>query len=92
LQKYQHIFETSHLHSDLKKRTLRSGAIRLTSQGLQFVTQLGSTMILARILAPSDYGFNTMAVAITGFAMIFSNLGLSTATIQRTDITHAVGN
>jgi PST family polysaccharide transporter len=29
-----------------------------------------------------------MAVAITGFAAIFSNLGLSTATIQRTDITH----
>jgi len=49
---------------------------------------MGSTMILARILAPSDYGINAMAVAITGFAMIFSNLGLSTATIQRTDITH----
>jgi PST family polysaccharide transporter len=53
-----------------------------------FVLQLASTMILARILSPADYGINAMAVAITGFANIFNNLGLSTATIQRADITH----
>jgi len=88
LQKYQHIFDTTHLLNDLKKRSLRSGAITLTSQALQFVIQLGSTMILARILSPADYGINAMAVAITGFAAIFSNLGLSTATIQRAEINH----
>ncbi|MGK2907150.1 MAG: lipopolysaccharide biosynthesis protein [Desulfuromonadales bacterium] len=88
LQKYQHIFDTSHLQDDLKKKSLRSGAVTLTSQGLQFVIQLGSTMILARILSPADYGINGMAVAITGFAAIFSNLGLSTATIQRAEINH----
>ena len=60
----------------------------LGSQGVMFVLQLGSTMILARILTPYDYGINAMAVAITGFANIFSNLGLSTATVQRSDITH----
>ena len=53
-----------------------------------FVIQLGSTMILARILNPADYGMNAMAVAVTGFAAVFSSLGLSTATIQRADINH----
>jgi len=62
--------------------------VTLGSQGVMFVLQLGSTMILARILTPYDYGINAMAVAITGFANIFSNLGLSTATVQRSDITH----
>ena len=88
-QKDKHkFFDTPHLNADLKKSSLRSGAVTLTSQGLQFVIQLGSTMILARILSPADYGINGMAVAITGFAAIFSNLGLSTATIQRAEITH----
>ncbi len=87
-QKYDHIFNTSHLHSDLKKRSLKSGAVTLGSQAFQFIIQLGSTMILARILSPQDYGINAMAAAITGFAAIFSNLGLSTATIQRADINH----
>ena len=88
MKKYEHIFDTSNLQSDLKRRSLRSGAVTLSSQGIQFIIQLGSTMILARILSPQDYGINAMAVAITGFAGIFLNLGLSTATIQRTEITH----
>jgi|SRR3989339_45558 len=88
MKKYEHIFDTSKLQSDLKKRSLRSGAITLSSQAILFIIQLGSTMILARILSPEDYGINAMAVAITGFAGVFSSLGLSTATIQRADITH----
>jgi len=88
MKKYEHIFDTSKLQSDLKKRSLRSGAVTLSSQAIQFIIQLGSTMILARILSPEDYGINAMAVAITGFAAVFSSLGLSTATIQRADITH----
>lgn len=61
----------------------------LTSQGLTFFLRIVSTMILARLLAPEDFGMISMVAAITGFAKIFSDLGLSTATIQREDITHA---
>lgn len=53
-----------------------------------FAIQMVSTMVLARILSPADYGMNAMAVTIIGFANIFSNLGLSTATVQRAEITH----
>jgi PST family polysaccharide transporter len=88
MEKYAHIFDTRRLNTDLKKRSLQSGAVTLGSQAIQFILQLGSTMILARILSPEDYGINAMAVAITGFAAIFSNLGLSTATIQRAEINH----
>lgn len=85
---YSKLFDTKHLQGDLKKRSLKSGAVTLTSQGMMFVIQLASTMILARILTPDDYGMMAMVVSITGLASILGNLGLSTATIQRAEITH----
>lgn len=87
-KKNQHIFDIKHLDNDLKRRSLRSGAVTLVSQGIMFLIQLGSTMILARILTPRDYGVMAMVVAVTGFASLLSNLGLSTATIQRAEINH----
>ena len=88
MEKYDHIFDTSRLNKDLKKRSLKSGAVTMGSQAVMFIIQLGSTMILARILSPQDYGINAMAMTITGFAGMFSSFGLSTATVQRSDITH----
>lgn len=86
---YSKLFDTKHLSKDLKKRSLRSGAVTMSSQGGKFVIHLGSTMILARILTPDDYGMMAMVVAITGFAGLFINLGLSTAVVQRAEINHA---
>ena len=88
MDKYNHIFDTTQLNADLNKSSLKSGAVTITSQGIMLVLQLGSTMILARILSPNDYGINAMAVAVTGFANIFGHLGLSTVTIQRAEINH----
>jgi O-antigen/teichoic acid export membrane protein len=62
--------------------------ITLSSRGITLVIQIGSMMILARILTPTDYGMMAMVAAITGFAKMFSSLGLSTATIQMADINH----
>ncbi|WDP90755.1 MAG: lipopolysaccharide biosynthesis protein [Desulfobacter sp.] len=88
MKKYDYIFNTDNVKSDLKRRSLKSGALTMGSQIIQFFLQLGSTMILARILSPEDYGINAMAYSLTGFAALFSNLGLSTATIQRSEINH----
>ncbi len=80
---------TDHLSSDLKGRSVRGGLLTLTSQGIQFVVQSVSTVVLARLLTPSDFGLVAMVVAITGLATAFADLGLSEATIQRKEITHA---
>ena len=45
-------------------------------------------MILARLLVPSDFGIVGMVSAITGLLGSFGDLGLSSATIQREEITH----
>lgn len=39
-------------------------------------------MVLARLIAPSDYGLITMVVTFTGFLGLFSSLGLYHAAIQ----------
>src|SRR5262249_15947351 len=57
------------------------------------VTQFGlvvlSTMILARLLTPRDFGLVAMVTTIIGFFRIFNEAGLSTATVQCDGITHA---
>jgi PST family polysaccharide transporter len=59
------------------------------AQGTQFVLNLASTMVLARLLTPQDFGLVAMVATIMGFLRIFNDAGLSTATVQREGITHA---
>lgn len=51
--------------------------------------RLGFTAILARLISPDDFGVFMMVTAVTVVADQFRDLGLSTATIQREQITHA---
>lgn len=86
---YSRHFNTSHLRSDLKGRAVRGGAVTLTAQAAKFILQLVSTIILARLLTPADFGLVAMVTALTGFVAMFKDAGLSMATVQRDHITHA---
>ena len=55
---------------------------RLFSQGINLVVQI----ILARILLPSDFGSLAIIVAITNYAAIFVQTGLSTVLIQKKNL------
>ena len=79
---------TDHLHADLKGRSVRGALVTVTSQGGQFVMTSISTVVLARLLVPAEFGMVAMVTAITGLASAFADLGLSEATIQRKEITH----
>jgi len=81
-------FSTEHLTGDLKRRSVRGGAATFAGQGAKFILNLGSTMVLARILTPQDFGLIAMVTAVTAFIMIFRDLGLSMATVQRAEINH----
>jgi lipopolysaccharide exporter len=47
---------------------------------------LGTTVVLARLLVPADFGIVALAVLAVGLFNIFSTLGLSGALIQRQDL------
>jgi lipopolysaccharide exporter len=53
-------------------------------------TQLLTTVILARLLTPSDFGLVGMAMVIVGFIGIFKDLGTSAAIIQRKELSESL--
>ncbi len=79
---------TSHLHGALKERSIRGGTVILFSQAAKFFVSTAGTVVLARLLAPSDFGLVGMVAALTGVIATLGDLGLSSATIQRKDLTH----
>jgi len=71
---------------DLKERTVSGGFAKILGQGGNFALRIGSTVILARLLDPKDFGLVAMASVVTGFYGIFTSAGLSSATVQRASI------
>src|SRR4030095_3023186 len=87
--RHEEHFRTDHLLSNLKQRTISSGAVTISAQAGKFFLSLVSTMILARLLTPRDFGLVAMVTTVTGFLRVFKDTGLSIATVQREKITHA---
>ena len=58
--------------------------------GARFAGQLVAwaiTLVVIRILHPSDYGLMAMAELMMGFAVLFQEMGLYTAMVQKRDLT-----
>lgn len=72
---------------ELKQRTVRGGAARLCGQALNFALRVGYMIVLARLLSPHDFGLVAMVTVVTGVYGLFTSAGLSTATVQKADIT-----
>ncbi|MGE5100733.1 MAG: oligosaccharide flippase family protein, partial [Deltaproteobacteria bacterium] len=77
---------TDDLVSGLGDRTARGGVVTISSQVIKFILSMISTVILARLLTPEDYGLVGMVAVITGFVAIFKDLGLSSATVQSAEL------
>ena len=86
--RYHELLQGHAVAKDLNRKSVRGVAATTISQAATFTLRLGSTAILARILTPKDYGLVAMTAVVTGFVGIFKEAGLTTATIQRAEITH----
>src|SRR6185503_758825 len=58
----------------------------MVSHGLKFAISIVATAILARLLSPQDYGLIGMVAVATNFVVMFKDLGLSLATVQKSEI------
>ncbi len=56
------------------------------SQGGRQLVQILTSIILARLLSPSDFGLVGMTAIVIGFITLFKDLGTSAAVIQRKDL------
>ena len=80
------IFDVKHLEADIKRHSIRGGAITLFAHGAKVFLMFGGLVVLARLLSPKDFGLLAMVTSITAFAVIFKDMGLSTATVQKSEI------
>lgn len=83
----RNVFESIPTDS-LKRRTVRGGAVTAAAQAACFILQMGSTMVLARLLTPSDYGLMAMVMVLTSALNVFRDGGLSAGTVQKAFVTH----
>lgn len=82
------VFHTDNLKANLKIRSVRGGALTVGAQGIKFLLQMTTTLVLARLLVPEDFGLIGMVTVVINFVQLFKDLGLSTATIQKQHINH----
>lgn len=73
----------------LARRSVRATIATTVAAGLDFAVRLGSVAILARLVSPADFGVVMVAGAAVAIAEQFRDLGLSTATLQRPDLSAA---
>lgn len=74
--------------ADLKRKSIVGGVAAVSAQGAKFVLQTATTVVLARLLSPQDFGLQGMVVVVTGFLGLFRDAGLGMATIQRLEVNH----
>jgi PST family polysaccharide transporter len=82
-------FDDAAPREDLHRRSLRGGAISMIAQGGNVALQVVSTVVLARILLPEDFGLVAMVSAVTGYLSICVDLGTRDAVVQRGRVSEA---
>ncbi|MBR2817121.1 MAG: lipopolysaccharide biosynthesis protein [Reyranella sp.] len=80
---------TGHLDADLGRRSRRGGVLLMGAQAVRVLGQLVTLVILARILPPAAFGLLAMVASLNLVLDLLKELGLSSATIQRNDLTQA---
>jgi PST family polysaccharide transporter len=60
--------------------------IFVTARGLNIFVQLASTILLARLLSPQDFGLVAMVLALVGFAPLLIDFGTTDASVQKAHI------
>ncbi|MCA1479484.1 lipopolysaccharide biosynthesis protein [Bradyrhizobium sp. NBAIM08] len=77
------------LSEDEQSRNVRKGALAaIVTQVVRVATQTGSVILLSRPLTPVDFGTYAMASPVLAFAVLFQDLGLGHATVQKDELTH----
>jgi O-antigen/teichoic acid export membrane protein len=60
---------------------------KFLSQGISFALQLATTIVLARLLTPRDYGLAAMVLIFRRLVTLFSDFALTPALVQRPVLT-----
>ncbi len=73
---------------ELRRLAVRGAAATISASGLALAVQIVSTVILARLLAPADFGVVTMVTTFSLLLVSFGLNGFTEAVIQCEEIDH----
>jgi O-antigen/teichoic acid export membrane protein len=80
-------FEDHRESKDLGRVALRGGVVSVAMQYGNGALQIVAAIILARLLAPEDFGLVAIVTVLTSFAPLLIDFGLGDATTQKSRIT-----
>ncbi len=73
-------------HRGLTGRSVAGVLWTALSAGAEATLQVIALIVLARMLAPSEFGLFSATMVVVGFSSIFSSLGVGPAIVQRPDL------
>ncbi len=71
----------------IKQKTFSAVRWTTTAAVARTLLQVAQVAVLARLLAPEDYGLMAMVGVVLSFANLFADLGLNSAYVQNQDVT-----
>lgn len=81
---------TARMQADeVKQRSVAGAAATVARRVATQVIQLGATVLLARLLTPSETGLVAMVAAVTGFGGLLADLALTNVTARLPQLTHS---
>ncbi|MGA2381791.1 MAG: oligosaccharide flippase family protein, partial [Spirochaetia bacterium] len=80
--RYDQYFQTERVKHVLKDRAIQGGALTSLTRLASYAIQLVGTVVLARLLAPEDFGLVSMVTSLNGILLQLRDIGLSDAVIQ----------
>src|SRR3974377_1415022 len=81
-------FESHKELRNLGRLAFRAGTASVRMQYANGALQTRGAIVLARLLAPEDFGLVAIVTVVTSFAPLLIDFGLGDATAQRRDINH----
>src|SRR6266481_1462406 len=82
-------FEDHRESKDLGRLALRGGIVSVAMQYSNGALQIVAAIVLARLLAPEDFGLVAIVTVLTSFAPLLIDFGLGDAVTQRSKITRS---
>lgn len=74
------------MQNDLRSKTIKAISHLGLGSALGKLISLGSTLLLARLLSPADYGLMEIAMMFISFISFFNEIGMGAAIVQKSDL------
>ena len=85
-------FPVQDANSGFRRLAVRGAGMTLFSSGIGLLVQIVSTVVLARLVTPRDFGLVTMVTTLSLLLVNFGFNGLTEAIVQRQEMTRGLAN